>query len=158
MTTVLVTPSHDAEALARLHASCFAESWSAEWIGRLLAQPGVFACLAEGNGGGFVLVRAAGGEAEILTLAVTPAARRRGIGSALIAAACGRAQEIGAETMFLEVSRTNEPAQALYRRLGFREVGRRRGYYNELGRSNEEALVFCVELPLPPMGNLERLD
>ena len=158
MKTILLTPPCNVDVLARLHATSFADAWSAEWIAKLLAHPSTFAFLAEGESGGFVLVRAAGGEAEILTLVVAPAARRRGIGSALISAACRHAQEMGAGTMYLEVSRTNEPAKALYGRLGFREVGRRRGYYQEPGGSNEDALVFCVELPPPPVGNSERLD
>lgn len=158
MKTNLLTPPTDVDVLARLHAASFADAWSAEWIAKLLAHPSTFALLVDGEFGGFVLVRAAGGEAEILTLAVAPAARRRGIGSALILAACRQAQEMGADTMFLEVSRTNEPAKTLYTRLGFREVGRRRGYYQEPGRSNEDALVFCGKLPLPPVGNSERLD
>jgi ribosomal-protein-alanine N-acetyltransferase len=158
MKTILLTPPCDVDVLARVHATSFADAWSAEWIAKLLAHPGAFAFLTGGESGGFILVRAAGGEAEILTLAVAPAARRRGIGSVLISAACRRAQEMGAGTMYLEVSRTNEPAKALYSRLGFRQVGRRRGYYQEPGRSKEDALVYCVELPLSPVGNSERLD
>ena len=158
MKTNLLTPPIDVDVLARLHATSFADAWSAEWIAKLLALPGTFVFLADGESGGFVLVRAAGGEAEILTLAVAPAARRRGIGTVLISAACRRAQEMGAGAMFLEVGRTNEPAKALYTRLGFREVGRRRGYYQEPGGSNEDALVFCGKLPLPPVGNSEQLD
>ena len=158
MKTNLLTPPIDVNVLVRLHATSFADAWSAEWIAKLLAVPGTFVFLADGESGGFVLVRAAGGEAEILTLAVAPAARRRGIGTVLISAACRRAQEMGAGAMFLEVGRTNEPAKALYTRLGFREVGRRRGYYQEPGGSNEDALVFCGKLPLPPVGNSEQLD
>ena len=158
MKAVLLIPPCNVEILARLHAASFADGWSAEWIAKLLVLPGTFAFLAGGECGGFVLVRVADGEAEILTLAVAPAARRRGIGSALISAACRHAQEMGAGAMYLEVSRANEPAKALYTRLGFREVGRRRGYYQELGGSNEDALVFCAELPLPQVGNSVRLE
>ena len=158
MKTILLAAPCDTDVLAHLHATSFADAWSAEWLARLLAQSGTFAVLADGDCGGFVLARAAGGEAEILTLAVAPAARRRGIGSALISVACRQAREMGADAMFLEVSRTNEPAITLYTRLGFREVGRRKGYYQEPGGSNEDALVFCVELPLPQVGNSERLD
>ena len=154
MKTIHLTSPCDTDVLARLHATSFADAWSAEWIAKLLAQPGAFAFLVDGDSGGFVLVRAAGGEAEILTLAVAPAARRRGIGSALISAACRQAQEMGADTMFLEVSRSNEAAITLYTRLGFREVGRRRGYYTEPGRSNEDALVYCVKLPRPQGGKV----
>jgi ribosomal-protein-alanine N-acetyltransferase len=150
--TIHLTSPCDTDVLAHLHATSFADAWSAEWLAKLLVQPGTFAFLADGDSGGFILVRAAGGEAEILTLAVVPAARRRGIGSALISAACRQAQEMGADAMFLEVSRSNEPAITLYTQLGFREVGRRRGYYQEPGRSNEDALVFCVKLPRAPGG------
>jgi ribosomal-protein-alanine N-acetyltransferase len=158
MKTVLLTPPHDVDILARLHAASFADAWSAGWIAKLLAQPGIFAFAAGGETGGFVLVRAAGGEAEILTLAVAPAARRRGIGSSLVLAACHQAQEMGAEAVFLEVGQANEPAKLLYARLGFREVGRRKGYFQRSGGSNEDALVFRVKFPLPPVGNGERLD
>ncbi|HEY0282606.1 MAG TPA: ribosomal protein S18-alanine N-acetyltransferase [Rhizomicrobium sp.] len=158
MKTVLLTPPCDVDILARLHAASFADAWSSEWIAKLLVLPGTFALLAGGESGGFVLARAAGGEAEILTLAVAPAARRRGIGSALILTACRHAREMGAGTMYLEVSRTNDAAKALYTQLGFREVGKRRGYYQEPGGSKEDALVFCVKLPLPQVGNRERFD
>ncbi|MGC9953856.1 MAG: ribosomal protein S18-alanine N-acetyltransferase [Rhizomicrobium sp.] len=158
MKTVLLTPPYDVDILARLHAASFADAWSAEWIAKLLAQPGTFAFVAGGEVGGFILVRAAGGEAEILTLAVAPAARRRGVGSVLVSAACQQVQEMGAEAVFLEVGRANEPAKSLYKRLGFHEAGRRRGYYQRSGGGNEDALIFRVELPLPPVGNSERLD
>jgi len=62
----------DGSPLAPLHAACFAEAWSAETFDRLLAQPGVFARIAcdQDNIVGFILVRAAADEAEILSLGV----------------------------------------------------------------------------------------
>ena len=82
MTPRLFDPgADDVEALARIHASAFADAWSAASIRDLFAGPGVFAFISPD---GFILARAAGGEAEILTLAVTPAARRQGIARALI--------------------------------------------------------------------------
>jgi len=158
MKTVLLSPPYDLDALARLHAASFADAWSAEWIGKLLVQPGTSAFMDAGKAGGFVLVRVAGGEAEILTLAVAPAARRRGIGFALVTAACRHAQKMGAGASFLEVCESNEPARSLYKRLGFREVGRRRGYYQSAGGSNEDGLIFRVEFPLSTVGNGQRLD
>jgi len=153
MKTVLLAPPYDLDAMARLHAASFADAWSAEWLAKLLMQPGTFAFMDDGKTGGFVLVRAAGGEAEILTLSVAPAARRRGIGSSLVLAACRHAQELGARALFLEVGQSNEPARSLYTRLGFREVGRRRGYYQSTDRGNEDALIFRVEFPLSQVGN-----
>jgi ribosomal-protein-alanine N-acetyltransferase len=158
MRTVLLAPPYDLDALACLHAASFADAWSAEWIAKLLMQPGTFSFMDGGKAGGFVLVRVAGGEAEILTLAVAPAARRRGIGSSLVLAACRHAQKMRAGALFLEVGQTNEPARSLYTQLGFREVGRRRGYYQSSGGGNEDALIFRVEFPLSPVGNGQRLD
>jgi ribosomal-protein-alanine N-acetyltransferase len=138
----------DVEALAALHAACFAEPWTAQALADLLATPGTFAltCLPDG----FVLARAAGGEAEVLTLAVAPHARRKGMGLALLSAACLRAGQLGATTMFLEVAHSNSAARALYERFGFCEVGMRKAYY---GRTfGENALIMRAELPSPPLG------
>jgi ribosomal-protein-alanine N-acetyltransferase len=96
-----------------------------------------------------VISRVAGDEAEILTLAVSPAARRNGAGTALMNEAARHAWEYGARTMFLEVATSNEAAYALYSRLGFREVGRRKSYY----ASAEDALILRADLPLLPLGN-----
>jgi ribosomal-protein-alanine N-acetyltransferase len=79
---------------------------------------------------GFVLARVAGGEAEILTLAVAPAARGGGLGRSLLQAAINKARALQARTMFLEVGTDNPAALALYAGLGFARVGMRKGYYN----------------------------
>jgi ribosomal-protein-alanine N-acetyltransferase len=148
MKTAVLTHSCDVDILARLHAASFADAWSAEWIGGLLAQAGTFACLTDGEDGGFILARAAGGEAEVLTLAVMPAARRRGIGTNLMRAAAHQAHQMGAEAMFLEVGEANEAAKALYARLGFAEVARRRGYYSDKNGGKGDAIILSVKLPL----------
>jgi len=115
--------------LATIHAQCFpaGEAWDAGVMAAELSQPGVFGFLAEA--GGMILCRVAADEAEILTLAVTPAARRRGIGRALVKEAAMHALTQGASRFFLEVSTSNQPAQALYRAAGFVQVGIRRRYY-----------------------------
>ncbi|MGA7711030.1 MAG: GNAT family N-acetyltransferase [Rhizomicrobium sp.] len=155
MKTDVLTHPCDVAPLAMLHAAAFDEAWSAEWIGRLMAQPGTFAMHAEG---GFILVRSAGGEAEVLTLAVAPAARRRGIASTLILKAANYAEEHGARRLFLEVSDANQPAKSLYTCVGFKEVGRRVGYYQGAGGRRQDALVLAVELPIHPVGNLAQFD
>ena len=88
--------------------------------------PGVFALSSQD---GFVLARAAGGEAEILTLAVAPAARGQGLGRALLQAAAAHAATLGAQSMFLEVGADNPAALALYAGLGFVRAGQRKAYY-----------------------------
>ena len=134
--------SGDPAPLAVLHAASFPDAWNAKAIADLLATPGTFAFSADA---GFVLARVAAGEAEILTLAVAPGARGKGLGRALLQAAIGRAHAMGAQTMFLEVGADNPAALALYAALGFTKVGDRKGYYQ--GR---DALV----LRLPLAGNI----
>ena len=139
---VLFDATSDAAPLAALHAACFAQAWDAAAIAALLGTPGTFAfhdmC-------GFVLARAAGGEAEILTLAVVPAARGRGLGRELLRAAITRAQALGAQTMFLEVGADNPHALALYAGLGFAKVGTRKAYYSA---ADADALVLRLPLPV----------
>jgi [ribosomal protein S18]-alanine N-acetyltransferase len=106
----------DAPALARLHAASFDRPWSATEIAELVAA-GAFGLIAAD---GFILCREGGGEAEILSIAVRPAARGRGQGRALVEAAVAAAAGQGAETMFLEVAADNIAALALYRAAGFR--------------------------------------
>lgn len=132
----------DAPALAVLHAGAFppAEAWGADAIALMLGMPGAFGLWVPREG--FVLARAAAGEAEILTLAVVPAARRRGLGGALLAGALAGAAARGAEAMFLEVAAGNAAALALYRGLDFTEVGRRRRYYPD----GADALVLRRDL------------
>lgn len=92
----------------------------------MLREPGAFAFH---HPDGFVLARVTAGEAEILTLAVAPDARGKGLGRALLTAAIGEAKKMGAHVMFLEVGSDNPAALALYAGLGFTKVGLRKGYY-----------------------------
>ncbi|MBL6854174.1 MAG: GNAT family N-acetyltransferase [Alphaproteobacteria bacterium] len=135
--------------LAALHAACFADAWDARALADLLAIPGTFAISSDD---GFILARATADEAEILTLAVTPTARRHGLGRALVTEAASQAQQSGAAAMFLEVALDNAAARALYTSLGFAEAGRRKGYYARPGSSPEDALILRSNLPLSPLG------
>ncbi|BDG70842.1 hypothetical protein Rmf_07710 [Roseomonas fluvialis] len=95
---------------------------------------------------GFAMGRVAAQEAEVLTLAVHPAARRGGAGAALMRALMTAAAQRGASDMFLEVSEQNAAARRLYARLGATEAGRRRRYYPD----GSDALV--LRLALSPCG------
>ncbi len=117
----------EAAVLAALHAQAFDHPWPEREIAELMASPGVFALMVEDQG--FILCRSIAGEAEILTLAVSPARRRAGVGRALVETAAGVAVETGAETLFLEVADDNLAALALYAAAGFEPVGRRKAYY-----------------------------
>ena len=114
-------------------------------MAELLAGPGVFALLAAtagtpGDPLGFILCRLAADEAEILSLGVTPDARRQGCAVALVEAAMRHAAVHGARRLYLEVAEDNAAARALYRSSGFEAVGRREAYY----RRSEGALAAIV--------------
>ena len=133
---IWASPAH-AEAMALLHAAAFPppDQWSAAAFATQLALPGVFGLLDER--GGLALARVVADEAELLTIAVHPEARRLGIGRALLTAVLAEAARRDAETVFLEVAEINAPARALYAALAFTPVGRRTGYY-----ASADALVL----------------
>ena len=134
------------EDLAVLHARCFTipRPWSAAEFAGFLTDPLAF-LLVEGDAG-FLLGRAAAGEAELLTLAIAPEARRRGLGQRLVGRFLYQARLRGAASAFLEVAADNAPAQALYDRAGFAPAGRRRGYYAGPDGRVQDALVLRREL------------
>ncbi len=111
-----------------------------------LSLPGAYGFIDPG--GAMVLARIAVDEAEILTLAVAPDARRAGLGRAMMAAAMATAVARGAQAMFLEVAATNVAALALYATMGFTRVGLRSGYYG----TGRHAVV--MRAPLDPLRRL----
>lgn len=108
------------------------------------ADPLVFV-LVEGDAG-FLLGRAVAGDAEVLTLAVAPEARRRGLGRKLVARFLYQARLRGAGSAFLEVSAENAAAIALYESAGFAAAGRRKGYYATPEGERIDAIVMWRDL------------
>ena len=137
----LATPA-DADILAAIHAGAFDHPWDAAAIANLLGQAGVFGIAAPG---GFMLCRVVLDEAEILTLAVRPEARRQGLARRLTRAAGDAARGLGAERLFLEVAEDNVAARGLYADAGFVETGRRRAYY-ETAQGRTDALILVLNL------------
>lgn len=132
--------------LARLHAQCFPEdSWDEKALSELLGMAGASGHLIEDSARGlllgFILDLVVAGDAEVLTLAVAPAARRQGIARVLIDDLIERARRAGARGIGLEVASDNEAARRLYERCGFAQTGRRRGYYRR-GAASVDALLF----------------
>lgn len=142
----------DMTAVAALHLEDFQRPWSALEFQSLLSQDTVFGYVARevgksGSGpAGFVLARLAAGEGEILTVAVARSRRRNGLGWKLMDAVLRELHAARAEALFLEVDETNVPALALYRRLGFHQVGKRPGYYQQSGAAPTGALVMRRDL------------
>ncbi len=142
----------DTRHLPPLHAEGFSRAWSAHEFASLLEQEPVFGFGVwqvgnrKGAPAGFVLARLAADEGEILTIAVGSAWRRHGLGRDLMEAVLRELHAARAQTLFLEVDETNVAATALYRRLGFREVARRPGYYEQPDAPRADALVLRRDL------------
>ena len=91
---------------------------------------------------GFLIGRAVAGEAELLTIAVDPAARRQGIAAGLVAGFLAEARARRAGVAFLEVAADNAAARGLYAAAGFTDSGVRRGYYHTAaGRAVDAVLM-----------------
>lgn len=130
------------DEMAAIHAACFTtpRPWSAAEIAGVLDSTFAFV-LTEPSG--FLIGRVVAGEAELITLAVDPSARKRGTGGRLVDGFLAEAGRRGAESVFLEVSASNLPAQSLYARKGFEQKGKRRGYYLSPEGERLDALVLA---------------
>ena len=133
-------------ALAALHDAAFpdARGWTTEEFSDLLASPHVFLVDCDD---GFAIGRAVADEAELLTIAVAPTARRLGLGRTLMARFEAAAHARGADRVFLEVADDNSPARALYESVGYARVGTRPVYYSRPDASPVDALVMEKLLP-----------
>jgi ribosomal-protein-alanine N-acetyltransferase len=93
---------------------------------------------------GYIIFYQAGLEMHVMNIAVHPGHRHQGIGLDMMETVLGRARMNSVEECFLEVRETNCPARGLYEKLGFKRIGRRKGYYTE---TNEDAIVMVLSLP-----------
>lgn len=137
----------DFPALAALHAASFDYPWTAQQIAGLLGTSGAAALLALRGGEpvGFALWRCVSGEAELITIAVAPSARHRGIGARLLRAVA-RAAAREARELYLEVAIDNAAAARLYAAAGFDECGRREAYYRRPGGRSVDARLLKITL------------
>jgi len=141
-----VRPMADADASrCAAIAAAAPEPWSESQLLSELESPAARLFVAEGEGGvlGFAVFQLAAGEASLYALNVDPAARRKGVGAALLAGALEALKAEGAGQCFLEVRAANAPALALYRRLGFSSAGVRRGFYRD---PPDDAVVMTLTL------------
>ena len=136
------------ERMAALHARCFPDRpWSAAEFTDLLQSGSVMSFTATDETG-FLLSRVLPPEAEILTLAVAPEARRRGVGSRLVAEWAGVMKGRQVSDLYLEVAADNQAAIGLYGRHGFGPAGRRSRYYARPGAEPVDAVIMHRALTL----------
>lgn len=131
----------DVPEIARIEREIFSDPWPEAFFLGELAQPLVYARVAERNGRliGYSVAWLGAGSGHLGNIAVIPGARRRGAARALLEDLLSRARTKRVESLTLEVRVSNFAAQALYRVHGFRLAGLRRGYYRDTG---EDALVM----------------
>lgn len=127
--------------LAALHAACFTapRPWTVKEFASVLGMPHTFLLTQDG---GFLVGRAVAGEAELLTLAVPPEARRQGIGRLLVENFLHQIKLLGAQSAFLEVAARNTTARALYESLGFVEVAERKAYMRDADGKGHDAYIM----------------
>ena len=137
--------------IAALEAAAFSMPWDAASIRAELDNPLALWLVAEGEAGdggartvlGYVGSQTCFEDADILNVAVLPAARRRGIGAALMRELEVRLAPKGVERITLEVRASNVAAIALYTGLGYVQVGLRKGYYE---KPREDALILQKQI------------
>jgi [ribosomal protein S18]-alanine N-acetyltransferase len=123
----------DTASIATVHGASFQRGWGEDEIHRLLIEKNVVThrAMAGRKLIGFIMSRVAAGEAEILSIALAKAWRGRNLSRPILDLHLRRLAGIGVRSVFLEVGEHNAPACQLYRRAGFHQVGRRKGYYDD---------------------------
>ena len=141
----------DAPLAARLAEGAFEveyrEAWTAGQIAGLLSSSESWLEMGMANNAlaAFALCRKAADEVELLLCATSPDWRRQGLGMNLITRVAGECRARGARRLFLEVRSSNEQALGLYRKAGFREDGRRPGYYRTISGDRIDAITLSLE-------------
>jgi [ribosomal protein S18]-alanine N-acetyltransferase len=138
----------DLDRLAALERICFDRPWSPALLQEELDQPcsRIWIALEGSRATAYAIVRVLPGAGELLRIGVVPERRRHGLGGALLAAAASEVRRSGGDELQLEARADNREANALYRRHGFRESGRRGRYYEDGG----DAILWTLDLVAEP--------
>ncbi len=140
----------DVGAVADIHTNSFSRGWSDGDIRRMISNPDYICLVAKQKGSpdkpcyGFLLMRTALDEAEIISIAIEKSARRRGVAQKLIEAGIWELRKSGIKKLFLEVDELNKAAVALYQRLSFKQIAERKGYYPSSDNSQTNASSALV--------------
>ena len=140
---MMITEMNDTHVpqVAALEKICFADPWSEMSIASELQSLWSYWLVATEDDRviGYVGSQSSIDEADIMNVAVDPGFRRRGIAEGLINRLVADLKEQGIHALLLEVRVSNAPAIALYKKLGFSQVGRRKNYYHT---PKEDALIL----------------
>ena len=143
MKMIPMNESHVAQ-VAALEKLCFSDPWSEASITSELENPLSLWLIAEEDGAvcGYVGSQTVLDETDMMNIAVHPDCRRKGIAAALIAELVSRLKARGSRILRLEVRESNLPAIALYKAMGFTQLGLRKNYYRN---PKENALILGKE-------------
>ena len=130
--------------IAALEKICFSDPWSERSIASELDNKLAFWLVAvEGESvTGYIGSQTVMEETDMMNVAVHPDFRRQGIAEALVSGLVEQLKAMGSHCLTLEVRASNAPAIALYEKLGFAEIGRRKNYYRN---PREDALILRKE-------------
>ena len=135
------------EIMARAFPGEFGESWNEGQCRSMLSLINTHLMLSGIREGeqiswcGFCIYRMVAGELELLMIAVDPEHQHTGIGRMMIEQLIEEAGRHEVEAIFLEV-RSNNPAQHLYRKLGFVRIGERKAYYTGDDGQKHDAITY----------------
>lgn len=143
MEYIRMNDSH-VEAIAMLEERCFSDPWSVNSINSELNNPLSLWLVAVDDKciTGYVGSQSVLGWADMMNLAVAPEYRRQGVGESLVNELIRQLQDNKVTCLTLEVRASNEPAIALYEKMGFIQVGLRPNYYHN---PKEDALIMRKE-------------
>lgn len=135
--------SHVAQ-IAQLEKICFSDPWSERSVASELENKlSCWLVAMEGEQvAGYIGSQTVCGETDMMNVAVHPDHRRKGIAEKLILALIEELKGMESHCLTLEVRASNAPAIALYEKLGFEEIGRRKNYYRN---PREDALILRKE-------------
>ncbi len=139
--------AQDVPAIAEIERNVFPDPWSATSFAHIIREShSRMAVAVKGKTLiGYSVAMFVADEAELANLAVRPENRGAGVGGALLDDVFAEAWRRGAQNIYLEVRALNHTAQGLYRRAGFKEVGRRARYYS---RPVDDAIMMVKERPV----------
>ena len=146
MTILKMNESHVAQ-VAQLEKICFSDPWSENSVASELNNKlALWLVAAEGETvAGYIGSQTVIDETDMMNVAVHPDFRRKGIAEALVNALAEDLKKLGSRCLTLEVRASNVPAIALYEKLGFSQIGRRKNYYRN---PREDALILRKEWEL----------
>ena len=143
MKIIRMNESHVAQ-VAALEKQCFSDPWSENSVASELENPLSLWLIAEEDGAvcGYVGSQTVLDETDMMNIAVHPDCRRKGIAAALITELVSRLKARGSRVLRLEVRESNFSAIALYKAMGFTQLGLRKNYYRN---PKENALILGKE-------------